>query len=106
MEYSILHGRVKEELDKSPCESVDASSLAECAEERLSKHGFSQIEHFFLDENIELARDPAEAKFLRVEAHLEGRRETHVFTFAILKSGGRYKLLWLQSAVVERDGDH
>lgn len=101
MEYGVLHGRAKEALDRDPCVVDQASQLASCIEERLRGVGFRVRSVQFLDSNVDPVDTPERARFIRVEASAADEN-THVFTFAVLKPGGRYKALWLQSAVIER----
>ncbi len=101
-EISLLHGKAKEQFDKNPC-IVDApDQLAECAKSRLAAAGFEAKDVMYLDANVDPAESPDKARFLRVEASYGGSADKHIFTFAVLKSAGKYKLLWLQSAVATK----
>ncbi|CCC82635.1 hypothetical protein [Thermoproteus tenax] len=101
-DVSILHGKAKEEFDKSPCVVDAASQLGDCAKERLAAAGFEVGDVMYLDANVDPADSPERARFLRVEARHSGSPGKHIFTFAILKSAGKFKLLWLQSAVATK----
>lgn len=101
MEYGLLHGRAKEVLDREPCMVDQPSQLASCITERLRLAGFQVRAVQFLNANVDPAERLEDSRFIRVEA-LAGDENLHIFTFAVLKLGGRYKALWLQSAVIER----
>lgn len=102
LDVSILHGRAKEEFDKSPCLVDSPNEIAECAKSKLSAVGFQVYDVMFLDANVDPAESPDKARFLRLEARYGESPDKHIFTFAILKPGGKYKLLWLQSAVATK----
>ncbi|MEZ0249182.1 MAG: hypothetical protein ABWJ97_07885 [Thermoproteus sp.] len=101
-EISVLHGKAKEEFDKNPCMTDSPAQLGDCAKDRLAAVGFQVGDVSYLDANVDPAESPERARFLRVEATYGGSPDRHIFTFAILKAGGKFKLLWLQSAVMTK----
>ncbi|MCI4464656.1 MAG: hypothetical protein RXQ56_09790 [Thermoproteus sp.] len=101
-EISLLHGRAKEAFDRDPCVADSPAQLGDCARGRLASAGFEARDLAYLDANVDPAESPERARFLRVEAKYGESPDKHIFTFAILKSAGKYKLLWLQSAVATK----
>lgn len=101
-DISILHGRVKEEFDRNPCVVDSPAQIADCAKAKLSAAGFEVKEVGLLDANVDPADSPERARFLRLEAKYGDSPDKHIFTFAILKAAGKYKLLWLQSAAATK----
>lgn len=102
MDYSIEHARVKELVEKAQCTGSTPLDVVNCIKERLREAGYAPTAAQLLDANVDPAERPEQARFIRLEAQREGDRNTHIFTFALLKPGGVYKPLWLQSAVVEK----
>ncbi|AFA38606.1 hypothetical protein Pogu_0579 [Pyrobaculum oguniense TE7] len=102
MSYSIEHARVKEAIEKSQCTGPTPLELLHCLENVLRNVGYTPTTSHLLDANVDPAEQPERARFIRIETQKAGEKNTHIFTFAILKSGGIFKALWLQSAVVER----
>ncbi|MCX8136549.1 hypothetical protein [Pyrobaculum aerophilum] len=102
MDYSIEHARVKEAIEKAQCSAPSPQELLSCIEGQLRGAGYTPVVSQLLDANVDPVERPEQARFIRIEAQRPGDRNTHIFTFAVLKPGGVYKALWLQSAVIEK----
>lgn len=102
MNYSVEHARVKEAIEKAQCSGASPLELVNCVETQLKAAGYTPTVTQLLDANVDPAEKPEYARFIRIEAQRTGDRNTHVFTFAVLRPGGVYKALWLQSAVIEK----
>ncbi len=100
MDYSIEHARVKSQIEKNQCVGDTPRQLADCVAESIKTLGYVVTDVQLLDANVDPVEKIEDTRFMRIEASRGG--VTHIFTFAVLKPGGVYKALWLQSAVVEK----
>ncbi|MEM1597540.1 MAG: hypothetical protein QXP31_01340 [Pyrobaculum sp.] len=102
MDYSIEHARVKEQVEKAQCAAQNPQDLANCIVEQIKALGYAPSKVHLLDANVDPVERPEQTRFIRIEASRAGDKNIHIFTFAVLRPGGVYKALWLQSAVVEK----
>ncbi|ABO09264.1 hypothetical protein [Pyrobaculum calidifontis] len=102
MDYSIEHGKVKEAIEKAQCTGASPQDVANCIVEQLKAAGYTPSKVQLLDANVDPVEKPEQTRFIRIEANKPGDKNVHIFTFAVLRPGGQFKPLWLQSAVVER----
>jgi superfamily II helicase len=102
MDYSIEHARVKEMIENAQCSGDSPNDLVNCITEQLKTAGYTPTTVQLLDSNVDPVERPEQTRFIRIEAQRGGDKNIHIFTFAVLKPGGVYKALWLQSAVVEK----
>lgn len=100
MDYSIEHAKVKSHIEKSQCVGDTPRQVADCITEGIKTLGYVVTDVQLLDANVDPVEKVEDTRFVRVEARHSG--VTHIFTFAVLKPGGVYRALWLQSAVVEK----
>lgn len=101
MDYSIEHAKVKELVEKATCSGAAPREVVECIRRQIEAAGYVPSAIQLLDSNVDIAEREEDARFIRIEA-VKGGGAIHIFTFAILKPGGVYKALWLQSAVLEK----
>lgn len=102
MDYSVEHAKVKSQIEKAQCSGGTPMELVNCITEGIKASGYMVSKTQLLDANVDPAERPEDTRFVRIEAYREGDKNLHIFTFAVLKPGGVYKALWLQSAVVEK----
>ncbi|ABL87655.1 conserved hypothetical protein [Pyrobaculum islandicum DSM 4184] len=102
MNYSVEHAKVKELIEKAQCTGASPLDVVNCIIEQLRSAGYTPTTTQLLDANVDPAERLEQARFIRFEARREGDKNLHIFTFALLKPGGVYKPLWLQSAVIEK----
>jgi len=98
--YSIQHGEVKRLFEEKPCFDLPKDEVLKCITDRLSSLGYMVLETSLWTLFAEPTEDLDEAKFARVEARYPNDEVKHIFTFALLKARGRFRVLFAQSAVV------
>lgn len=93
-----LHKKVMELFMGSKCYDIDGELLIECVKDELAELGLKVITYSLFDIDGNEVNDPNNARYLRVETQgpVPGK---HIFTFAIIKSRGKFRVLYLQSAV-------
>jgi len=94
-----LHGRVMSEFMNNACYDINEDEVLGCVESTLGRLRVELIEYRLYNIDGEEVRDIRDSRYLRVSCRSGDFDGTHIFTFAILKSGNRYKILYLQSAV-------
>ena len=97
---SMLHSEVVKLFMSDVCIDLTPDRINVCISDSLSGIGFEvlEIQYFDLDGNIVDTLE--KAKYVRVIAnHRETENIRHIFTFAVIGTRNKYKVLYLQSAV-------
>ncbi len=96
-----IHGKVMNMFMGNQCYDVDPPLVMDCVKNALSDIGLNVKEIMFFDIDGNVTQDINNAKYMRVVATSNGINGRQIFTFALIKYRGKYKVLYLQSAVYE-----
>ncbi len=98
-----LHSNVMRELMSDVCSGIDGNEVIPCVKNVLSKYGFNINSCTLMSINGEVVDDPDFARYIRIEAsHPETGNLSHVFTFGLFKRGGKFNVIYLQSAIIKK----
>ncbi len=98
-----LHSNVMRELMNDVCANIDGNEVIHCVRNVLSKYGFNINSCVLMSINGDVVDDPDFARYIRVEAsHPDTGDLSHIFTFGLFKRGGKFNVIYLQSAIVKK----
>ncbi|WP_229709910.1 hypothetical protein [Vulcanisaeta souniana] len=97
-----MHGKVMNMFMGNQCYDVDPPLVMDCVKNALTSIGLNVEEIMFFDIDGNVSQDIDNARYVRAVATSNEINGKQIFTFALIKYRGKYKVLYLQSAVEER----
>ncbi|WP_054855887.1 hypothetical protein [Vulcanisaeta sp. JCM 16161] len=85
----------------SKCYDVDETLVIDCIKDALTSIGLSVNDVTLFDIDGNVTNNISNARYVRVSTTSNYVNGEQIFTFALIKSRNRYRVLYLQSAVKE-----
>ena len=96
-----MHSKVMSEFMGGKCYDVDEDLVLDCIRDALTEVGLrvNDVTLFDIDGNV--TNNISNARYVRVTTTSNYVSGEQIFTFALIRSRNRYRVLYLQSAVKE-----